>query len=409
MKGRIRPMPRRRRLVLPLGLLMTIGALLGVVTPAAAAPVPLSAILTGAAEAPGPGDPDGAGTATVTVDAAAGTLCYTYTEAILASVTGAHIHEAPPGVAGPIQVSLTLPSGGTSTDCADAADYSAAELPDAAAIAAFLTDLSANPQKYYVNIHTAPFPAGAIRGQLNNPRLCGTVTRDATTGVISIGGTLVPSTAITAEVTAQLTAAAAANASACVDATYNAAGTVQTAVNVDASFTLCATVTATGSGSTRTFTVGGFAIPAAQLSASETATLELALLNATNACVNLVIVDSAVTDVSGHVIACVTVGAVTSTSVTLDGIAIPFGSGSTIAAEVREGATVAVRVEVNGAAVTFTATTLAGCVASAPSAGLLPDTSVDAGTPASALPIGIGMLFVLGGATVVARRERSAA
>lgn len=399
-------MPRPRSLALPLSLLMTIGLLLGVVTPVAAAPTALTAVLTGAAEAPGPGDPDGTGTATVTVDPAAGTLCYTVNVVDVAAATGAHIHEAPPGVAGPIQVSLTLPDlSGNAADCADAADYNPAELPNAAAISAFLADLAANPQRYYVNVHTAPFPAGALRGQLSNPRLCGTVTR-TTAGVISVGGTVVPSGAVSAAVLAQLTAAASAAASVCLDATYDASGGVVTAINLDATFTLCATVAATGSGATRAFTVGGFAIPAAQLSASEAAMLELALLNATNPCANLVIVDSAVTDVSGHVDACVTVGAVTSTSVTLDGIAIPFGAGSTIAAQVLQGATLAVRVEVNGAAVTFSATTLAGCTASAPAASLLPNTSVDAGTPVSALLTGLATLQLLGALALTARRRQ---
>lgn len=386
---------------------MLIGLLLGVVTPVVAAPTALNAVLTGAAEVPGPGDPDGTGMATVTVDPAAGTLCYTLLVADTASASGAHIHEAPPGAAGPIQVSLTLPdNSGNAAGCAAPGDYNVAELPDAAAISAFLADLAANPQKYYVNIHTSPFKAGAVRGQLSNPRLCGTVTRDATTGVISIGGTVVPATAVSAEVLAQLAAAATASGSVCVDATYDASGTVLTAVNLDATFTRCAAVAATGSGATRAFTVGGFAIPAAQPSASEAATLELALVNATNACVNLVIVDSAVTDVSGYVEVCVSVGAVTATSVTLDGIAIPFGTGSTIAAGVTQGAILSVRVEVNGAAVTFSAITLTGC---APLAPALPDTTVDTDTGGSALLIGLGLAGLLGAVSLSDRRRRSAA
>jgi len=84
----------------------------------------------------------------------------------------------------------------------------------------------------------------------------------------------------------------------------------------------------------------------------------------------------------------------------------PLGAGSDVSAGVTQGATLTLRVNVNDGAVTITGTTLSGC---APSAGALPDTSVDAGTPASALLIAIGMLFLLGGAILVARRERSAA
>lgn len=404
-------MPSRRRLALPLSLLMTIGLLLGVVTPAAAAPTTLNAILTGAEEVPGPGDPNGAGTATVTVDPVAGTLCYTYSVGALANVTGAHIHEAPPGVAGPIQVGLTLPdTTGTMTDCADTADYNAAELPTPTAVTAFLADLAANPQKYYVNVHTSPFSEGAIRGQLNNPRLCGTVTRSAA-DVISIGTTVVPASILAADaaLAAQLNAAATAAASVCVDATYNPSGTVLTAANLDATFTLCAAVTATGSGATRAFTVGGLAIPATQLSASETAALELALVNRANACVNLVIVDTVITSVSGHVDVCVTVGARSATSITLDGVAIPLGTGSTVPAAVTTGTTLAVRVAVSDGVVTITTTTLSGCTTVTPSAAALPDTSVEAGAPAPALLIGIGVVYLLGAVTLLARRGRFAA
>lgn len=130
------------------------------------------------------------------------------------------------------------------------------------------------------------------------------------------------------------------------------------------------------------------------------------MTNQANACVNLVIVDSAVTDVSGYVEVCATVGAVTTTSVTLDGVAIPFGAGSTVAAQATQGATLSVRVEVNGAAVTFSAVTLSGC---APSAAALPNTSVEAAAPATAVLIAIGMVFLLGAVSLTARRGRSAA
>lgn len=398
-------MRHRGHLALPLSLVMAVGLLAGTVTPVAAAPVPLSAVLSGSAEAPAAGDPDGSGTATVTVDPAAGTLCYTLQVAAIDAPTGAHIHEAAPGVAGPIQVTLTTPDvvTGASSDCADAGDYSATEVPPAA-VSAFLTDLATNPQKYYVNVHTAAFPGGAVRGQLNNPRLCGTVTR-TTAGVISIGATVVPAAAMTADVAAQLAAAAMANASVCVDATYNASGTVLAATNVDATFSVCAMVVASGSGATRTFTVAGVTLPAGQLSASEAAALELALTNQTNACVNLVIADSVVTSVSGQVDVCVTVGARTATSIVLDGVTIPLGTGSSVAAGVTQGATLSLRVAVNDGAVTITTITLSGCAA--PAAPVLPNTRVDAGSPASALLAALGALYLLAGGLMVLLPRRT--
>lgn len=115
---------------------------------------PLSAQLTGAAEVPGPGDPDGSGMASLRVNAGQGEICYTLTVQNIAPATAAHIHAAPVGVAGPIVVPLVPPTSGTSTACASVSRQLAVALV-------------ANPQNYYVNVHNADFPAGAIRGQLH--------------------------------------------------------------------------------------------------------------------------------------------------------------------------------------------------------------------------------------------------
>lgn len=114
----------------------------------------LQTSLTGAAEAPGPGDPDGSGTATVTVNSGQNRVCYKLTVANIATATAAHIHEAPPGVAGPVVVGLTAPNAsGTSSGCVTVTRALALEI---------LRD----PGDYYVNVHNAVYPAGAVRGQL---------------------------------------------------------------------------------------------------------------------------------------------------------------------------------------------------------------------------------------------------
>jgi len=112
-----------------------------------------STTLTGAAEVPGPGDTDGSGTATVTVNAGQKRVCYELEVANIAPATMAHIHIAPAGTAGPIVVHLQAPTDGDSSGCVTvSADLAKAILKV--------------PTTYYVNVHNADFPAGAIRGQL---------------------------------------------------------------------------------------------------------------------------------------------------------------------------------------------------------------------------------------------------
>lgn len=113
----------------------------------------LSTTLTGAAEVPGPGDPDGRGTAKVTVNVGQSTVCYSLTVSNIAPATAAHIHEAPAGTAGPVVLPLVAPTNGSSGACATVDRELAKEILK-------------NPADYYVNVHNAEFPAGAVRGQL---------------------------------------------------------------------------------------------------------------------------------------------------------------------------------------------------------------------------------------------------
>ena len=109
--------------------------------------------LTGAAEVPGPGDPDGTGTAQITVNAGQKQVCYKLRVSNIAPATAAHIHEAAPTAAGPVVVTLGAPTSGTSSGCVTVTRALALEI---------LKD----PSDYYVNVHNAAFPAGAVRGQL---------------------------------------------------------------------------------------------------------------------------------------------------------------------------------------------------------------------------------------------------
>ena len=114
---------------------------------------PFTVQMTGAAERPGPGDPDGTGTATFRVNPGQEQICYTLTVANIEPATAAHIHRAPPSDAGPIVVPLEAPTDGSSEGCAPVSRELALAI-------------IRNPHAYYVNVHNAPYPRGAVRGQL---------------------------------------------------------------------------------------------------------------------------------------------------------------------------------------------------------------------------------------------------
>ncbi len=114
----------------------------------------LTTTLTGEQEVPVPGDPDGIGFATVTVNPGQGVLCYELSVSGIAPATAAHLHEAPVGVVGPVVVTLEAPTDGSSGGCIDVGRDLA-------------KDILKNPAGFYVNVHNAEFPAGALRGQLS--------------------------------------------------------------------------------------------------------------------------------------------------------------------------------------------------------------------------------------------------
>jgi CHRD domain-containing protein len=110
--------------------------------------------LTGTQEAPGPGDPDGTGNAEIRVAPAQGQVCWTLNARGVDPATAAHIHRGPAGIAGPPVLTLTTPdAAGRSEGCAAVEPMLARQL-------------SVMGHEFYVNVHTGPHPAGAIRGQL---------------------------------------------------------------------------------------------------------------------------------------------------------------------------------------------------------------------------------------------------
>jgi hypothetical protein len=112
------------------------------------------ATLTGAAEVPGSGDPKGSGTVQVTLNPDTGEVCYELSVANIQEATAAHIPKGAMGQEGPVTVALEAPKTGSVKGCTKA---------DAPVIIA----ISQDPAGYYVNVHNAAFPKGAVRGQLS--------------------------------------------------------------------------------------------------------------------------------------------------------------------------------------------------------------------------------------------------
>jgi hypothetical protein len=114
---------------------------------------PIVITLTGAAEVPGPGDPDGTGIATITLNPGKNQVCYELAVEKIAPANGAHLHVGAADKAGPPIVTLAAPANGSSKECAPLEREK-------------IMDIIKNPANYYVNVHNAEFPTGAVRGQL---------------------------------------------------------------------------------------------------------------------------------------------------------------------------------------------------------------------------------------------------
>ena len=125
---------------------------LSVALPAAAGGRPLSADLAGSNEVSG-GDLDGSGTMHLTLNQGQGEVCFDLDIANIASPTRAHIHTGVAGVNGGIVVAFFDFVDIEFDGCVSADKH-------------LIKDIRQNPQNYYINVHNAEHPGGAIRGQL---------------------------------------------------------------------------------------------------------------------------------------------------------------------------------------------------------------------------------------------------
>jgi CHRD domain len=143
-----------------IALVASVGLLLASVMPASGAEVgvPFTVELTGEAEVtstgvPNQGDLDGSGTATLTVNPGLGEVCWSIEVTGVETISAAHIHKAPSTTTGGIVVHLNPYQGGCIKVSRELA-------------LAIIT----NPSSYYVNVHNADYPQGALRGQLTFAR-----------------------------------------------------------------------------------------------------------------------------------------------------------------------------------------------------------------------------------------------
>src|SRR5947209_4086595 len=121
--------------------------------PSGAAAQTLVGVLNGANEAPGPGDPDGLGLAGIRFEGTS--VNYNIMVKNIVAPTASHIHRGAAGVAGPVIITLaSVFPNNTATGMATAS-------------AALIDEIRRNPAGFYVNVHNADFPGGAIRAQLS--------------------------------------------------------------------------------------------------------------------------------------------------------------------------------------------------------------------------------------------------
>lgn len=114
------------------------------------------------------GDPDGRGQAYVFgIDGDPTTLCYVLSVDGVAELDqapgngrAAHIHRGAAGSNGPVEVNLAWPQDGQAADCLTEGE------PGKGLEAGEVQRILADPEAFYVNVHNAELPGGALRGQL---------------------------------------------------------------------------------------------------------------------------------------------------------------------------------------------------------------------------------------------------
>jgi hypothetical protein len=149
---------RKRNLVF--GAIAAVALVLGISTSVSAqgGDRAIFAVMTGAKEVDvngeHHGDPNGRGSFSATIDGRQ--LCYGIQVKNINNPVAAHIHRGGKDVAGPVVQPLEQPATGD-----PGASSACVRISRSLA-----RGLRRNPGRYYVNVHTADLPNGAVRGQL---------------------------------------------------------------------------------------------------------------------------------------------------------------------------------------------------------------------------------------------------
>jgi hypothetical protein len=157
--------------------------LVGIAGAASADEVRFEATLSGANEAgDAGGDSDGFGQAAVSIDTVTSEVCFEITVSGTEAPAAAHIHVGGAGSNGDVVVNFDW-SNTNGSGCVAA---------DPSTLAAIVT----NPSLYYVNVHTADFPAGAVRGQLAMSTAAASVPSSGGSDLAFTGSGLTPILAV---------------------------------------------------------------------------------------------------------------------------------------------------------------------------------------------------------------------
>ncbi len=102
----------------------------------------------------GGGDPDGSANADITIEGTFDQVCWNVSDVRnIAPATAAHIHVGARGVNGPPVFTLNRSNEGTWKGCSAGTEWTRDRIDN-------------NPERFYVQLHNAEYPNGAIRGQL---------------------------------------------------------------------------------------------------------------------------------------------------------------------------------------------------------------------------------------------------